>query len=292
MNYHLCTISFRHELVSFRQLLRFACRAGFSGIELWGVHGLALLRRPAELPELLQEMKESGIRVAMVSDYLNLNAAVEDYAEVERKWEQLIRLAVTFGAGKIRIFAGQGSSEDATLFDWERVAGRLRGLAARAFEVGIHTLIETHPDTYADRLDAAVRLIGDVDYPGLGVNLDFLHLWESGTSPKEAWETLKPYVKHLHLKNVQTAEQLHVFAPGNVYSPSGERSPMVPLASGAVEYLDVLHLLAQAKEPLDASLEWFGNGPFRYLLKEMAWLKRNGLLSERAELSRNPATVR
>lgn len=38
MRLALCTISFRHHLVSIGELARFARGHGFDGIELWGVH--------------------------------------------------------------------------------------------------------------------------------------------------------------------------------------------------------------------------------------------------------------
>jgi 3-dehydroshikimate dehydratase len=289
---HLCTISFRHELVSFRQLLRFAGRSGFSGIELWGVHGLALLRQPGEISYLHREMAELGIGIAMISDYLDLNADPAGYGQVQRKWEMLVRLASACRTNKIRIFAGRGGSASASSSDWERVAARTRSLADRASAAGIHTLIETHPGTYADRLDAVIRFMRDVNHPALGINLDILHLWESGTSPLKAWEALKPEVKHLHLKNILHADRLHVFAPENVYSPNGDRAGMVGLAEGAVDYLEVLRLLAKEKEPRDVSLEWFGNKPFHYLVKEIAWLKKNGLLQADAEPARTLALGR
>jgi len=152
-------------------------------------------------------------------------------------------------------------------------------LTERASADGIYTLIETHPNTYADRLDAVVRLLDEVNHPHLGINLDFLHLWESGTSPLEAWAALKPAARHIHLKNILNPNMLHVFSPDNVYSPSGERSFMVPLASGAVDYSDILGLLAAEQKQRDASLEWFGNKPFQYLVKEMAWLRKNRFIA-------------
>ena len=37
MKYSLCTISFRHQLISFTDIVQFAYENGFEGIELWGL---------------------------------------------------------------------------------------------------------------------------------------------------------------------------------------------------------------------------------------------------------------
>ncbi|MBB6729980.1 sugar phosphate isomerase/epimerase family protein [Cohnella zeiphila] len=275
MNYHICTISFRHELVSLGELLPFAARRGFAGFELWGPHGRALLRqRPADIPPLIREMRRLGVGVAMISDYVDLNADASRFETVTEKWRELFRLARTFGTAKIRIFAGSGGSLEASAADWATVVGRLRLLAELSSEHGIFTLVETHPQTYADRLDTAALLMEEANHPYLGINLDFLHLWETGTSPLAAWQRLKPWVRHLHLKNVARSGQPSVFAPDNVYSPSGDRTGMVPLSEGAVDYAGLLPTIAADAPGLDASLEWFGPDPFRYLSDEIAELSR------------------
>ncbi|MFB9278145.1 sugar phosphate isomerase/epimerase family protein [Cohnella cellulosilytica] len=274
MKYSICSISFRHELVSLLELVRFAGDSGFAGIELWGVHGLAALRqRPLDIPLLTEEMDRRGIGISMISHYADLNADAAGFPAVEKHWQELIELARAFRTDKIRIFAGNRGSRECGVRDWETVALRLRLLADRAAQHGIRTLIETHPRTYADRLESAIRLIRDADHPGIGINLDFLHLWESGTSPEEAWRSLRPFVLHAHLKNVLRADGGHVFAPENVYAPSGSRSGMVPLAEGAVDYRRVLPLMQAACPDVQASLEWFGRDPFHYLSQELLWLE-------------------
>lgn len=274
MNYHVCTISFRHELVSLRELLQFTKRNGFAGIELWGVHGLSLMRQnPCEIPLLAEEVRELGIGISMISHYLDLNAHPDRFEAAERQWNELIRLAKAFGADKIRIFAGNSGSAASSRSDWNLVVKRLRAIADQSSNHGIYTLIETHPDTYADRLDSTLRLVEETNHAYIGINLDFLHLWESGTAPLKAWRSLKHTIKHFHLKNVLDSSSLRIFDPHNIYSPSGTRSGIVSLAEGAVDYSGIIPLLASEDSGYSASIEWFGSDPFRYLKEEMLWLK-------------------
>ena len=45
MKYSLCTISFRHQLISFTDIVQFAYENGFEGIELWGLmHKICICR--------------------------------------------------------------------------------------------------------------------------------------------------------------------------------------------------------------------------------------------------------
>lgn len=76
MRIALCTISFRHHLVSIGELARFARGHGFDGIELWGVHARNL--GPGDHAEWLAAY---GLRVPMLSDYLPLDAPLETLTE-------------------------------------------------------------------------------------------------------------------------------------------------------------------------------------------------------------------
>lgn len=51
MKYSLCTISFRHQLISFTDIVQFAYKNGFEGIELWGIHAQNLYTQEREVTE-------------------------------------------------------------------------------------------------------------------------------------------------------------------------------------------------------------------------------------------------
>ncbi|WP_274382349.1 sugar phosphate isomerase/epimerase family protein [Paenibacillus paridis] len=276
MNIHLCSISFRHELVSFPELLDFAALNGFAGIELWGAHAAAMARRmPMQAARAVLGMRRRGLKVAMISGYVPLLAEPEELydASAWRQWRDLIALARMFESDKIRIFAGNKSSSQSGEEDWRLAVGRLREMAKLAWKHGIRTVIETHPGTLADNLASTLRLIREVDHPMLGVNLDFLHLWEAGDDIASAYQRLSPWTMHYHCKNVRSRRELGVFSPDNVYAPGGAREGMVPLAEGAVDYEAIFSMLRD-KEPLASfSLEWFGSDPYRYLSEEIAWIK-------------------
>ncbi|MGB8953920.1 MAG: sugar phosphate isomerase/epimerase family protein [Tumebacillaceae bacterium] len=274
MKYNICSISFRHELVSFRELIRFAHDIGFAGIELWGVHARSLKNaHRANVAAVVAELAERGLCVSMISDYVDLHAAPTHYPSVLAKLDDLIALAREFGTDKIRIFAGSRGSATATPVEWQLAVKRLRQMAERTQEHGIQLVIETHPETYADSLASTMRLLAEVDHPSLRVNVDFLHVWEAGDDLMPAYRTLQPYAVNYHFKNVSQRSALGVFAPLNVYSPNGTREGITRLADGAIDFVEVVRTLTADETPYSASIEWFGPQPFDALQRELAWLR-------------------
>ncbi len=249
---HLCTISFRHHLVSLPELAAWATRTGFDGIELWGVHARHLREHAAVDGEWI---RRQGLCIPMISDYLPLEGAERDALAATQR---LCRLARHWGADKLRTFAGHRGSAELSAAERRELARRLGILTRCAAEEGLTLVVETHPDTLADSLAATRELLDAVDHPGLGVNFDVLHVWESGVDPLAALRELAPWVCHFHFKNIAQRNQLSVFAPGNVYSPAGSRQGMVPVLEGACDYGPLLDWLRATHVPLDVSLEWFG----------------------------------
>lgn len=272
MKYALCTISFRHQLISFAELIRYALRHRFDGIELWGVHALSLFQFEREATKSqLDRLQDSGLSLSMISDYFDISPEA-DFSHTLDKCAQLIEAAEGFGVKRIRTFAGQRSSMELSGAERLHAVERLRLLCDKCEASGIHLLLETHPHTLTDSIDATLTLLHELDHRNVRINLDFLHVWESGTDPIDGFEQLKPWVDHFHMKNVTSARDLGVFHPNNVYSASGSRSGMVPLRAGALDYRSIIQQIGPTE--LYASLEWFGAKPLSVLQDELEWLRR------------------
>ncbi len=251
INLSLCTISFRHQLISIEQIAEWASTHRFQAIELWGIHARNLAIQSQYDGDWLGSF---GLYVSMISDYLPLDG---DVRSAEDKTKLLIERCRHWRVSKLRSFAGQLASHDLDHYRRGEMVKRLRELCALVHEAGIELLIETHPNTLADTADSTRRLLGEVDHPALKLNFDVLHLWEAGDDPLASYHDLEQYIGHLHLKNIVSREQLPVFAPANVYSPAGTREGMVSLFDGAFDYSSFLTSIASEKN-IDASLEWFG----------------------------------
>lgn len=258
MKVSLCTISFRHQLISFADIVEYAIAEQFAGIELWGAHAHALYNGADEqLWTTIQKMRQHGIDFTMLSDYFDL------YSDETAKVAKTIELCQVFGITRVRTFAGQTASKRCNEQERAHMVERLRALCEQFAPYDIDVLIETHPNTLADTLPSTLQLLEEVNHPTLKVNFDVLHLWETGVDPLVAWAQLKPFVRHFHLKNISQLEHVRVFEPNNVYAAAGSREGMVSLFAGAIAYEDILRGIGET--PYYASLEWFGANPLHML---------------------------
>ena len=256
MRLSLCTISFRHQLISIEEIARWAARCDFQGIELWGVHARNLADRPDYDAAWLRSL---NLSVPMVSDYLPLDG---DSQAAREKATELCHLAQHWGARKLRTFAGNKASAQVSEGERDAWVARLRELCRVTEAHGVQLTVETHPNTLADTHVSTLRLIEEVDHPALRLNFDVIHVWEAGSNPAEVLRMVEPVVAHLHLKNVRGRDLLPVFAPANVYAPAGSRAGMVSLFEGEFDFRSFLSFVMTESQlswdSLDASLEWFG----------------------------------
>ncbi|MEK7016983.1 sugar phosphate isomerase/epimerase family protein [Bacillus sp. FSL R9-9410] len=275
MKYSLCTISFRHQLISFTDIVQFAYENGFEGIELWGTHAQNLYMQERETTEReIDYLKDKNLEVTMISDYLDISL-LADFQKTMEKCEQLVTLANWFNTNKIRTFAGQKGSEDFSEQERKEYVKRIRMICDLFAQHNMYILLETHPNTLTDTLSSTVKLLEEVNHPYLKINLDFLHIWESGADPIDSFQRLKPWIQHYHFKNISSAEYLHVFEPNNVYAAAGSRIGMVPLFEGIVNYDEIIREVRDTDH--FASLEWFGHNAKDILKEEMRALTNRKL---------------
>ncbi|PFO86539.1 sugar phosphate isomerase/epimerase family protein [Bacillus cereus] len=267
MKYSLCTISFRHQLISFTDIVQFAYENGFEGIELWGTHAQNLYIQERETTEReLTFLKDKNLEITMISDYLDISLSA-DFEKTIEKSEQLVVLANWFNTNKIRTFAGQKRSKDFSEQERKEYVKRIRKICDVFAQHNMYVLLETHPNTLTDTLPSTIELLEEVNHPNLKINLDFLHIWESGADPIDSFHRLKPWTLHYHFKNISSADYLHVFEPNNVYAAAGSRIGMVPLFEGIVNYDEIIQEVRGTD--LFASLEWFGHNAKEILKEEM-----------------------
>lgn len=247
----VCTISFRHHLISLPDIALWTSQNDFQALELWGIHALNLSDQPQFNAQWLAAF---NLRVVMISDYLPMDG---DERLALQKMRTLCRLAKRWGAGKIRTFAGRSASAATDPAALANLVRRLRRFSDLAAEQGLELLVETHPNTYADNTAATLTVLEQVQHPALKVNFDVLHIWEAGEDPVDSWRSLAPHISHLHFKNIRNRSQLGVFAPHNVYAAAGSREGMVPLFEGAYDYAHFIQQLPNDRWH-SASLEWFG----------------------------------
>jgi len=269
VKYCLCSISFRHELVSFNELLNFGSKVGIDGIELWSVHARSI-RNGYQPYEIEQQLNRRNMKVSMLSGYVDFNKSI---AEMEADLRELIVLAKIFRTDKLRLFAG-APDNGRQMCPRVKCVGALQRFCEIAEKEHCFIVIETHPGTYADSLDETTLLLKEVNHTNLKINLDLLHLWEADDDPVQSVRELSDVTVNYHLKNIQSIEQLSVFHPSQVYSPFGVRDGITALEDGLIKYEPILEEIKRHNSNSYLALEWFGERPFDYCRNQMNWLKR------------------
>tara|TARA_B100000809_G_scaffold256313_1_gene296087 strand:+ start:864 stop:1772 length:909 start_codon:yes stop_codon:yes gene_type:complete len=275
MNLSVCTISFRHQLISIQQIACWAAANNFSRIELWGIHAKNLINsdyKPLRVDNSLglnapiEHPSDLGLPISMVSDYLPLSGRQDIAVE---KTVNLCELSNFWNCSKLRTFAGDKGSIDISVDERKQWTMRLRNLCEIAADHGIKLVAETHPNTLTDTLASTLQLLEEVDHSALKINFDVIHVWEAGDNPQTAFMQLQDLIVHMHLKNIEKHSMLDVFKPGNVYAPAGSRDGIVNLFDGAFDFKSFLRFVDENSKlelnSLDTSLEWFGHNTLETL---------------------------
>ncbi|MBL8561904.1 MAG: sugar phosphate isomerase/epimerase [Gemmobacter sp.] len=266
MKINACSVAFRHMNITAGFLADYTREAGFDGLEIWAPHARAMAADWARLPW--------RPRVPMLAGYLPLG---EDGFRLEEA-RALCALTQSWGAGRLRLFAGTAGSALASPALRARIIADLRACAGLAQDHGLRVAVETHPGTLADTPAATHALLAEAAHPALGLNFDVLHVWEAGADPLAAFQALAPHVLHFHLKSVTSRAGLAVFSPANIHDPQGSRDGICPLFRGALDYAAILKRLPALAE---GSLEWFGPAPAQVMQEDLAQIRAISHLSAR-----------
>lgn len=216
---------------------------GFAGVELRALHGR--LNLPSALSEEFQTpqnmaalVAKSGVRVtAMNSSLKLLDPTPADWEEIT----QLAAWADALGVPYLRVFDGPEKEDGPTLLDGIARWSTLR----RQRDFRCDLMIETH----SSLLDArqCQSLGQELEAAGFSLNLlwDSFHTWKHhGAQPAEDWEILKPWVRHIHLKDGVSAPEV----------PSGLRYELP--GEGDFPARPLLEALRRDRFTGPVSLEW------------------------------------
>ena len=242
-------------------MLDLAKKAGYDGIEPRIVsghkHGIEMDSSADFRKESKKKAEDSGIALCCVatscrySDPANIQQMVDDT-------KRAIDLAGDVGAPRIRVFGGgipKDVSREAAI---DLVSKSLSSVADLAKARGVIVCMETH-DHWCDPANVAA-VMKKVNHPNIQVNWDIMHPVRSAGSTMEiAFNTLKPWIKHLH-----------------VHDASKETGKLVPIGEGFIDHKTAIQLMQTMKYDGFISGEWikWEDDPYVvYLARELATMK-------------------
>jgi len=254
-------MSFSCPQLSISELLATAKRSGYDGIEpridAEHKHGVEVDTSSAKRSEIKRQSADSGIAICCVATscvYANPETAKKNIDYTLR----CIDLAADVGAKRIRVFGGQigkGINREEAI---NLVAESLRSVADHAGQRGVTVCMETHDDWCNP--ENVAEVIRWVNHPAVGVNWDVMHPVRAGfATMDQAFETLKPWIRHLH-----------------VHDASPRTTQLVPIGEGGYDHRRVIELLLSISYDGWISGEWIDwSDPCEiHLPRELATLKR------------------
>jgi sugar phosphate isomerase/epimerase len=174
-----------------------------------------------------------------------------------------VDLASDIGCERLRVFGGvipEGISREQAVDD---VAAALSEIAPRAEEKNVAVCIETHDDW--SNPDYVAAVLRKVSSSAIAVNWDIMHpVRAAGKSIDEAFNTLKPWIKHCHIHD-------------GVWEGEDKKLTLKPIGTGMVDHKRALELLSGIDYKSALSGEWINWADFpaeKHLPCEIATLKK------------------
>ena len=246
------------------QVLTAAIRYGYDGIEpraeAGHKHGVELDATKKQRKEIRAAFADTGVELSCI-------ATSRTYAmgEAEKRSESVeltkryIDLAADCGAPCIRVFGGS-TPQGADYGEVKKyVAEALRECAEYAKSSGVWVCIETH-DSYCNAHDL-VDVVKQADTPQAAINWDIMHPCTAGLTIAEAFEAVRPYVKHCH-------------AHDGTRRTEGAGWNLAPMGTGGIDHAEAMRLLATIDYQGAISGEWINWQPYEEMLPREAAVLR------------------
>lgn len=214
---------------------------GYNGIEVRGIGNELFVPRAkvfseGEIDRTKQRLRALELTITCLTSGCLLHKSDKDYVSEGKAY---IDLAQRLGCRYVRVL-GDTNPEPSEAVDTELVRERLSELAAYGEDKGVMPLIETN-GYFADS-DHMRSLLEQVHMANLGVVWDIHHPYRfCGESPEQTFKTLKPYIRHVHVKDSKLVDGKLTY---------------VMMGEGDVPVLDCARLLAESGYDGFLSLEW------------------------------------
>ncbi len=254
-------MSFSSEQSTFEELIALAKAHGYDGIEIRldakHAHGIETTSDDAFIANARKLAQDSGIAVCCVATSCMFQTPEKSAQGVE-SGKAAIKLAMKLGAPTIRVFGGTIPEGMPRAESLKTVIAGLKTLAPFAEAAGVTVCVETH-DSWCDPAHVA-EIIAAVGSPYVMVNWDIMHpVLTAGVSIEKSFETLKPYIKHVHIHG-GTREN--------------GKLEFLPIGQGPIDHRAAVKLLMAAGYQGFLSGEWIGWEPAEvHLPREVAVMR-------------------
>jgi sugar phosphate isomerase/epimerase len=236
------------------EVLTGAVRYGYDGVEPRAEgnqkHGVELATTKKQRKEIASAFADCGVEMSCIATSIKYSSAdADERAEMVERTKKFVDLAADVGCPYLRVFGGKLPDEVEKEDVKKYVAESLRECGEHAAASEVQVLLETHDDFR--KAQDAVDTVRMADHASVQILWDIAHPFHAGDTIQEAFDLVKPHVRHLHVHDYLTEE--------------GEREAAF-IGEGNVPHEEAVRLLKTIDFKGHLSGEWIKFGPAETVL--------------------------
>lgn len=231
---------------TFQQIVDFGAQHHYQGIEVRGILKQLDLSKCKEFSKenksaTLKMMNDNGLKFVNLGSSCNLHIA----DPVDRKknldeGKRFIDLAQEFNCPFIRVFPNNFPKDQDRNATMDLMVKGLLELANYANGSNVSVLVESHGDLTT--IEDVEKVMSAAAHPHAGLAWDVCNMWvKTKESPTLAYEKLKKYIRHTHLKDAKLV---------------GDKINYVLLGKGEVPIFEAIDVLANGGYDGFYCFEW------------------------------------
>jgi sugar phosphate isomerase/epimerase len=196
---------------SLKQIVDCSVKNDYKGFEIRGLAGEMDLPKCLEfnkinLPASLRSIKDNDLKIINLGSSVNLHFAQEDKRKSNLDdAKRFIDLAVQLECPFVRVFPDDLPPDQSVEQTLDLIISGLVTLGEYAKGSKVTILLESHGKVvYKDML---LKIMSEANHPKVGLIWDFFNMWVvTKESPKEVFDTLGKFIKHVHIKDANLVD--------------------------------------------------------------------------------------
>ena len=196
---------------SLKQIVDCSVKNDYKGFEIRGLAGEMDLPKCPEfnktnLPASLRLIKDNDIKIINLGSSANLHFAQEEKRKSNLDdAKRFIDLAEQLECPFVRVFPDDLPPDQSVEQTLDLIISGLITLGEYAKGSNVNILLESHGKVvYKDML---LKIMAGANHPKVGLIWDFFNMWiVTKESPKEVFDTLGKYIKHVHIKDANLVD--------------------------------------------------------------------------------------
>jgi sugar phosphate isomerase/epimerase len=232
-------------------------RFGIRHIEFRAIHGTNVLDlSPPQHAEFRSLLDSRGFGLSAIGSPIGKIRITEPFEEHLMRFERALELAEFYRTPRIRVFSFYMPPGEDPASHRAEVIRRMTELARLAADRGVLLLLENEKGIYGDNAARVRDILESVGSPSLVHAFDPANYVEVGQPIDDAWDTLRPWIKHFHVKDYSSKDHRNV--------PAGRGDGQIPRLLGEAAAAGYDGFVVLEPHLVVAELSYGFTGPERF----------------------------